>query len=369
MAVKIIRQKENRILIYPGGGIGDTIVSLPSFDLIAHFFADDKTDIIVSNCKNVERTQQIFGPQRCSLVTAWYAGHADLPDYHSFDTSQGVFALDEFNRMIVTQQLLRKYPKFYPLFKENAQRNEFFQPFLKQDLLPYSHYQLAANAVKLGLDRYSLPIWSLGLSQKDIPAFLTKSHNKTSANWLSMLANVHLDGLPVHYVTINDGWNITGKDERPTKAWPATYWHELIDLLKQRGLKVVQIGAIDNGETYSNVDVQLKGKLSFLDSLKVLQGSMCHVDIEGGLVHAAHKLNTRCVVLFGPTPVDFFGYQDNVNLIHGSCQNCYWINKSWTVECTSSLRADINFIKNSCMMHKPDLVAHHVVMTVAKGKK
>ena len=55
----------------------------------------------------------------------------------------------------------------------------------------------------------------------------------------------------------------------------------------------------------------------------ILKGSVLHVDIEGGLVHVASQLKTKCAVLFGPTPIQYFGYENNINITRGNCQNCY----------------------------------------------
>ena len=57
----------------------------------------------------------------------------------------------------------------------------------------------------------------------------------------------------------------------------------------------------------------------------VLQNSMLHVDIEGGLVHLATQLGTKCVVLFGPTPEFFYGYEENINIKVGDCHDCYGV--------------------------------------------
>ncbi|MBR5162824.1 MAG: hypothetical protein IKW79_02235, partial [Schwartzia sp.] len=55
----------------------------------------------------------------------------------------------------------------------------------------------------------------------------------------------------------------------------------------------------------------------------VLRNAVLHVDIEGGLVHLATQLGTKCAVLFGPTPVTFFGYPQNINIVSPRCAGCH----------------------------------------------
>ena len=54
-----------------------------------------------------------------------------------------------------------------------------------------------------------------------------------------------------------------------------------------------------------------------------LKKSLLHIDIEGGLVHLATQMRTKCIVLFGPTQEEYFGYEENINIKAGSCHDCY----------------------------------------------
>lgn len=57
----------------------------------------------------------------------------------------------------------------------------------------------------------------------------------------------------------------------------------------------------------------------------ILKNSLLHIDCEGGPVHLASQLGTKCVVLFGVTDVKYFGYANNINLISEICSPCYAI--------------------------------------------
>jgi SAM-dependent methyltransferase len=65
----------------------------------------------------------------------------------------------------------------------------------------------------------------------------------------------------------------------------------------------------------------------------LIKHGLCHIDTEGGLVHLANAVHSRCVVLFGPTPVEFFGYPQNINLEPAGCKACWFVTRNWLIEC------------------------------------
>jgi hypothetical protein len=88
----------------------------------------------------------------------------------------------------------------------------------------------------------------------------------------------------------------------------------------------------------------------------VLKHSRFHIDIESGLVHLARCFGVRSCVLFGPTPADYFGYPDNVNLRPAECGGCWWINQTWMDQCPRGLSEAI------CMTgHDPERVAAAII--------
>jgi len=65
----------------------------------------------------------------------------------------------------------------------------------------------------------------------------------------------------------------------------------------------------------------------------VLRQSMLHIDCEGGLVHLATQLSTKCAVIFGPTPPTFYGYEQNINILPEKCGNCMGVHDEWSTVC------------------------------------
>lgn len=111
------------------------------------------------------------------------------------------------------------------------------------------------------------------------------------------------------------------------KEYPIRYYAEFIALLKSKmpDIEVVQTGG-GRCEKIENADKYLLGEN--LELIKyVFKNSLLHVDCEGGPVHLASQLGTKCVVLFGATDIKYFGYKRNINLSSDICSPCYqaWI--------------------------------------------
>ena len=127
------------------------------------------------------------------------------------------------------------------------------------------------------------------------------------------------------YITFNYGNGVAGKENKEviSKQWPKEYFEKFVILFKKKysDIEVVQLGD-DNTEPISNVDRILLGK--DLELVKyILKGALLHVDIEGGLMHLATQLGTKCAVIYGPTPIELFSYPQNINIVSDKCKNCY----------------------------------------------
>ena len=125
------------------------------------------------------------------------------------------------------------------------------------------------------------------------------------------------------YITINCGNGDCADNSLVAKSWPMKYYDNLVQSIAKEypDLHIVQLGQ-DNADKIKNCDEYLLGRsLSLVEY--VLKNSFLHIDIEGGLVHIASQLGTKCVVLFGPTVVEYYGYENNINIRAGNCHNCW----------------------------------------------
>ena len=139
---------------------------------------------------------------------------------------------------------------------------------------------------------------------------------------------------PKQYVTIHNGFDtgfpISGR--RATKCYP--HFGAVVAQLKAAlpHLTFVQVG-VGTSEPIPECDRSLVEKTNLDEVAALLRGALLHMDNEGGLVHLARCLGTRSVVVFGPTPSDYFGYPDNINVDPSFCGNCWWLARTWMDSC------------------------------------
>jgi hypothetical protein len=183
---------------------------------------------------------------------------------------------------------------------------------------PGIDYEAARLSQALGFARHELPYVLLGMTpQRLCPKVVAGPY----------------DWEP--FITVHDGYDTTQEvPVRATKTWSLRHWRELISLLRAEipGLMVVQLGG-KTSRPIPGVDVELISKVSLTEALKILSRSQLHIDGDSGLVHAAHAMGVRSVAMFGPTPADFFGYPENVNLGPASCGGCFWLKENWLNQC------------------------------------
>lgn len=163
------------------------------------------------------------------------------------------------------------------------------------------------------------------------------------------------------FITINRGVDCTNPNPESTKMWPIQHYNNLTRLLKEKypQYKIVQIGiSAERCGLVDGVDVSLVGKTTMEEVKVLLKHAALHIDGEGGMVHLRRALNGgKSVVLFGPTPLDFYGYDENINIKSNACPHwCEWIANDWQSRCLISKEG------HPCL-HKllPDVVMSKIV--------
>jgi len=144
------------------------------------------------------------------------------------------------------------------------------------------------------------------------------------------------------YVTVQNGvdsdvmkWS-RAMGRRPTKLLPTTTWQKIVRLLHAGNLAVIQLGTADD-ERIDGADIDLRGCTTLGQAAVILKSAVCHVGVEGGLVHLARAVHVRSVVAFGPTSAAFLGYPQNVNLVASDCNSCWWTTEDWYMHCPRGL--------------------------------
>lgn len=192
----------------------------------------------------------------------------------------------------------------------------------------YSHpgldNELGRMAIKQRLTRKSLPAYMLGVKE-----FYGKVPVKGFVHDLEPL------------ITVHDGFEVSQRSKvqsRATKTWNLKHWADLVGMIRETYPKiaVVQLGG-QTSRPIPGVTVDMTGRTTMAESLRILSRSKVHIDGDSGLVHAAHALDVRSVVMFGPTPLRFFGYPGNSNISPTKCGNagngCWWLRDDWLEKC------------------------------------
>ncbi len=153
------------------------------------------------------------------------------------------------------------------------------------------------------------------------------------------------DGLKISkdYITVcyGAGSSLEGQVQQ-TKVWPHIYFKRLIELIKNKYpyIKIIQVGA-QNTIHIDGVDKAIIGRE--IELIKyVLKNAILHIDSDSGLVHLATQLGTKCVVMFGPTPAWFLGYEKNINIKPKICGECKDLIPDWYFRC-------LNYDEPECM--------------------
>lgn len=157
--------------------------------------------------------------------------------------------------------------------------------------------------------------------------------------------------LPESYMTVNYGQGgIDSEKGYGTKMWPLEYYPELISKIKKKypKLKVVQVSG-KGMRKVDGVDQYIIGE-PFDVTKYILKNSLLHFDCEGGLVHLAMQLGTKCAVVFGPSMMRTMGYSCNINIKSSLCGDCVLLSEDWAKKC-------FRFDRPECMYSiKPDMV-------------
>jgi hypothetical protein len=154
------------------------------------------------------------------------------------------------------------------------------------------------------------------------------------------------------FITVHNGFDpsfvITA--QTATKCYP--HFAAVAALIKaaRPDIVLVQVGSATS-MPIAGVDLDLTNQTTLPQVAALIRGSVLHLGNESGLVHMARCFGVRCCVVFGPTPADYFGYPDNVNLPPPACGGCWWVNETWMDHCPQGHRV------LPCMTQRPEDVA------------
>lgn len=295
------------------GGIGDNIISL-SF---GRRLLDMDKSILIDVYTDQSMMDSVFGDEKriCNI----FCGQEVIKEEYDI-----VFSLRQLIHVdyVKWEKINYKNSHLFDLLKKTIEKRdrEGLNDEREKDI------NIIKRAEMIGINRYEMlgdqSLWDL---HPDM--------SKLSFERMHIEDNLYEDlGC---YLTVNAG---SGKvpghhSAHQTKEWEYENFVELISNIKKTypQIKVIQIGGADS-TLIQGVDKGIFGEsLNYIKGL--LKNAMVHIDTEGGMVHLATQLGTKCIVLFGPTPMEYYGYQQNINIKAGNCHGCMGVSSDWYTKC------------------------------------
>ena len=294
-----------------GAGLGDAIVKKKLFTELVSMAPDCNIDIYSPGVGGIIRSIYSDQENLNAIIEDGGALYArEMSHYDMAVTVSFMIDLDVLNQ----ERLKAKNPIFTEKMRTLQEKVNEYNLSATGVTSRYVHF----NRMKfLGLNYYNYLNYTGVFDIKDY--FVTiplDEMYRTEYEKLVLLGK---------YITVNYGSGVdaSSRDNGVAKDWPIAHVEKFVKLFKDKypNIKVVQVGSAGT-LSIDGVDEYFLGEN--LELVKyILKGSMLHVDKEGGLVHLATQLGTKCVVCFGPTPLEYFGYNENINILAGECHGCH----------------------------------------------
>jgi ADP-heptose:LPS heptosyltransferase/2-polyprenyl-3-methyl-5-hydroxy-6-metoxy-1,4-benzoquinol methylase len=309
------------IAILLHGGFGDVLISNAWIkEFYRHFDCVVEIDIFTSH----KNTLFLGMPYKIRLFKKYLYGNAA-----GYDLKLEILHFVKINQWIPSR-IINMDKKIYGQLEKI---NSFYSKYAKYvKAQPLSDGEWANLMIKMSRNRWS-QLDIDGVFDFDSTKGILHPDNKKY---------VVLDKLGLQdkiYITMHIGsGNTSDKNARHVKLWPLIHYIELCKLIKQfyPDLLIVQLGT-KNSLPIQNVDLNILGQLDMPENIIVLKHSLLHIDGESGLVHIKRQLHGKSIVLFGPTPIEYFKYDENININSPyHCTNCMWMLTDWHVNCVNN---------------------------------
>jgi len=314
------------VALWITGGVGDAVIIARLLTALALEAAGDDyvVDLFYQKPENIRFLFQKQGRVRAVIDDMFFERTRQKYDLSGRVNQFVYFDIEAAN----WPKMIARAPKLCDAVRSSERRGKEFDLFIQHH--PSLDGVFADSAVRIGCLRHTFLHHLTGLSLAEPNLEIEVDQEALSRFGL----------VPGAYLTVHDGWDAEYRlvAKRPTKAYPARLWEETVVLIKRElpGISIVQLGG-NTGQTIARVDVDLREKTTLQEVAAILQKALVHVDTESGLVHLARCLGTTSVVLFGPTNPNYFGYQENRNIVSSSCGNCWWSTDTWMDACPRGL--------------------------------
>lgn len=289
----------DRVLIYRLGSIGDTIVALPSFRLVARAFPHSKRILLTMLPRSHEAAPQII-LKGMGLVDDYMAYNPGERSFRNLLAVRGNIRDFRPDALIYMNQSRGDAKDFRDLlfFRASGVRKVIGTP-RRMDLRQH-RFDSATRLFESEAHRIARCLSSLGNARVDDPA--NWDLNLTAEEHAE--AEEHLGHWPGtrRYLAISVGSKIAAKD------WGEAAWRTVVEQLGKEcsALGIAFIGGREDRERSDRVSavwpgptINLSGLLSPRLSAAVLARAAVFVGGDGGPMHLASTVGTTCVVVFG----------------------------------------------------------------------
>ncbi len=333
-----------RIAIYAGGGMGDFITYIPILDQLMSI-CDCVIDFYTGN--------MIY-------ASALYAPRANLriiPERFQHDVNSYDLILDIAHccaiRKVDFRSLHNKAPALYSVVEKIQKFNDTFFLNVNRHGMP----TLALRQSKfLELNRWAFLSADGALEMSD-------QRSSIFIDMKSFDVIKKYDLYKIKYIVINRSADPASGGCRQTKVWPKEKYEDFIRIIKKRfpEIKIVQI-VVNKDPEINGVDCVVRNE-KIEDVKVIIKCSSAVISSEGGIAHLATQLSVPTVVVFGPTPVYYYGYKRNVNIVSPFCSDCMEAMPDWYTSCPRG------FSTAKCMEAiSGDMVADAVSKILDDGK-
>jgi asparagine synthase (glutamine-hydrolysing) len=315
------------VMIYRIGQLGDTLVSLPTFEAIRKQFPDSQVVLLTDR-----------HPERLGLVSAWDVigptGVCDGVMYydvfdHAFKNLAVYLRLRKRIRLVAPRAVINLAPRTR---RWDERRDRFFFRFLcgvpvyrAVEIIPQLGRGTASGIARV------VPEWSRLLRVID-SNLRPSTYNLPLPRWAKSEAAAVLGALPSEVkriVAIGPG------SKMPAKRWPIDRFEQFGEALLDESddLGLIVLGGKEDRilgdrlcEAWGPRSANLAGELSVFGSAAALARCVAYVGNDSGTMHLAGMIGVPCVALFSSR--DFPGkwepYGDNHQVLRREveCAGC-----------------------------------------------
>lgn len=293
-------------------GLGDCVVARKIFDAVVELAPHCIIDTFCLSNAHFYFAKAFLGDSKnLNLILPQHQNKDFIKNYDLALKIEGTFAV--FPEIIKPERIQSGAPAlFQSLIKIVEYNKRNIYPFMSSFISYALHNVVMAKILRKNYNYFLSCGGALPIREDRFGISL-------SPEYKSKFDNLKLD----HYITIYT--DIEDKIESPKiKTWSIQYLREYVYMVKKEfpEIEILQVEGKDSKQI-DNVDRYFLGEDLELTKY-ILANSLLQIGCEGGLIHLATALGTKCIVLFGSANVYYHGCHQNINLVSDVCGPCIY---------------------------------------------